>query len=355
MAEHPIFKGKVEHLESKTFTDSPIEFTTSATILKDDLDRIRLSPAGHVMTWGQMMDNRQAVEDYLRQTIASSHSLEDPSKYDLNFLLSDAHVSDIQSTDNNGGLVLAGTLAMPHVEGMTFPGDVHNGRFRKVFDVRRPKHFAMGNPHSFMHSLKHGTVTNRYPLITAESQTLPHVKYPNGEIHGGSPFAVEFVDRPDGTVAVRPRGPGMLHGHLINNDTVYGGTDARPMVQQYLRPTAGDGVQTENHVHVPSGIYQESWFMKRPQYHTEKGPVVPLDEYTQGTYDFLDQVNSSRSTNFDSSGIWWNAQYLKEVPCIKLFLTLRVVPIVDFHEEGKDAIPYTNLRRHVKAQMREMD
>lgn len=355
MAEHPIFKAKVDHMESKTLTDSPVEFTTSATILHPDLDRIKKTKGGCVLTWGEMMDDRQGVEDYLRRTVGASHSLDDPHKQDFNFLLADAHVSDIQSPDNSGGLVLAGTLAMPHVDGITFPGDIHNGKYRKVFDVRRPKSFAVGQPHSFMHTLKHSTVQNRYPLITAESQTLPHVKYPSGEIHGGSPFSVGFEEREDGTTAVRTRASPLLHGHMINNENVYCGADARPEVQQYLRPTAGDGVQTENHVHVPTKTYQECWFLKRPQYHTEKGPVVPLDDYTQGAYDFLDQVNSSRSTNFDSSGIWWNAQYFKDVPCIKMFLTLRIVPIVDLHGEGRDDIPYTNLRRHIKAQMKEMD
>lgn len=355
MSEHPIFKSKVEHLESKTYTDSPIEFTTSATLKKNDLDKIRTTAGGDVLTWGQMIDNRAAVEDYLKRVIASQHSLGEHDKYDLNFLLSDVKVSDIQSTDNNGGLVLAGSLAMPHIEGMTHPTHYHNGKFRKVFDVSRPSNLAMGQPHSFMHALKHSNVHKEYPLITVDSQTLPHVMYPNGEIHGGNRFAVKYDERPDGTLQVVPQGPGMMHGHMISNDQVYGDIEARPMVSTHLVPMASGGVNTENRVLIPPKIYQESWFAKSPQYHTDKGPMVPLDEYVQGNYDFLSQLDSSRSTNLDSSGIWWDVQYLKDVPCIKMFLTFRIVPIVDFHKEGTKTVPYNNLLRHVKSQLVEMD
>lgn len=357
MPEHPIFKSKIEHLESKTYTDSPIEFTTSATLLKKDLEGIRSNADGKVMTWGEMIDNRAAVEDYIRANVNFTHKLGKDKEGDnaFNFILSDAKVHGIQSPDPNHGLLLAGTAAFPHIEGMNYPGHQHNGVWRKVFDLNRPRFLGLGQPHSFGAIPKHHHSNDEHILFHVDSQTMPRVMYPDGEIHGASPFAVSFKERDDGSLQVVPRGPGMMHGHMVNNGSVYGGLAVRPRVSTHLRPTAGDGVVTEEHVLIPPGIYQESWFSKSPQYHTDKGPMVPLKEYAEGTYDFLDQLNSTRVTNFDSSGIWWNAQYLKEIPCIKMFLTFRIVPIVDYHSEGAKTVPYQNLLKHVKGELEEVD
>jgi hypothetical protein len=362
MSEHPIFKSKVEHLESKTYTDSPIEFTTSATLLKKDLERIRSNADGEVMTWGQMIDNRAAVEEYLRSQINFNHKLmkkkdnkDKNGDEPVNFILSDAKVHGIQSPDPHGGLVMAGTAAFPYIEGMDYPSHQHNGKWRKVFDLNRPRFLALGKPHSFGAIPKPQHSKDEHILFHIDSQTMPQVMYPDGEIHGASPFAVTFKERDDGSLQVVPRGPGMMHGHMINNESVYGCVTARPQVSTHLRPTAGDGVVTEEHVLIPPGIYQESWFSRSPQYHTDKGPMVPLKEYAEGTYDFLDQLNSTRVTNLDSSGIWWNAQYLKDIPCIKMFLTFRIIPIVDYHKEGAKTVPYQNLLKHVKGVIEEVD
>lgn len=44
--KHPIFKEKLSTLESKTYTDSPVEFTTSATLTKAMLDEIKETDGG---------------------------------------------------------------------------------------------------------------------------------------------------------------------------------------------------------------------------------------------------------------------------------------------------------------------
>lgn len=353
MSEHPIFKSKVQHLEKKKFTDSPIQFTTTATILRDDLLAIRGSPDGKVITFDKLIDNFKSVEDYLKRTIASCHSLDGHEKYEFNFLLSDVKISDIQTPDNDGGLVVAGSLAMPYIDGITYPIDENNGEFRKILDLTKPTAFALGKPHSFVHSLKHSNLHKEHVLVDHKSKTLPSVKYPDGKVVGQGDFALEYAPRDDGSLQVVPKGPLMLHGHVINNDTVYGGSASRPSYSEHLRPTPDKGVHVDTHVHIPPNTYQESWFVHKSHYNTSNGPVVPFDEYAQGTYDFLGMYNYSRPTNFKSSGIWFNIQFLKEVSCLKFLLTFRIVPIVDCHEEGSvEAIPFANLSKHLKSKLR---
>lgn len=354
--KHPIFTEKLATLESKTYTDSPIEFTTSATLTKPMLDQINETDGGKVYTWAEMIDNAAEVEKFLQTSVNTSHHLGDSQKMPLNFLLPDVKVHNFQTTDPTGFFGISGILAWPKIQGMTHNTLAHDGKFQKVFCVNRPKVFGhQGDLMAFNHVMKPHNTGAEYILASLNSQMMPSVKYPNGDIHGASPFAVDLVLRDDGTTKVVPRGAGMMHGHMINNGSVYGDVKSRPTWSSFLRPTAGDGVITEEHVLIPPKVYQECWWSKSPQYHTDKGPMVPLPEYVQGTYDFQDQILSSRSTNFNHSGIWWNAQFLRDVPCVKLHLTFRVVPIVDYHSEGAQNIPYQNLVKFAKSEMEEAE
>lgn len=356
MSDHPIFQSKIHHIEKKKFTDSPIQFTTTATVLRDDLLAIRKDPDGKVITFDKLIDNFKSVEDYLKRSIASCHSLDGHEKYELNFLLSDIKISDIQTPDNDGGLVVAGSLAMPYIDGITYPTDENNGEFRKILDLSKPTAFALGKPHSFVHSLKHNNIGKEHVLVDHKSKTLPSIKYPDGKVVGKGDFAVEYSARDDGSLQVVPKGPIMMHGHVITNKSVYGDSEARPTYSEHLRPTSNDGVQVDTHVHVPPNTYQESWFVNKAQYSTSNGPVVPFNEYAQGTYDFLGTFNYSRPTNFHSSGIWFNMQYLKEISCLKFLLTFRIIPIVDCHEEGTvEGIPFANLTKHLKSKLKLAD
>lgn len=354
--EHPIFKAKVNALETKTYPDNSMEMTTSATLNNDQLDKIRATKGGKVYTWAEMIDNSADVSDFLKASIGTSHHLGDYRKMPLNFLLSDVKVHNIQTTDPNGFFNLAGTLAWPKIKGMTYSTQVHNGKYQKAYPVDRPLAFDHdGQIVCFNHVTKPHNSGAEYVLVSHNSQMLPSVKYPNGEIHGASPFVVDLVPREDGSTKVVPRGAGLLHGHMINNDTIYGDVTARPKWSSFLRPN-GDGVVSEEHVQIPPNIYQEHWWKKSTQYHTDKGPMVPHGEYVQGTYDFLDQIlNGSRCTNFDHSGIWWNAQYIRDIPCVKMHITFRIVPIVDYHSDGAQNIPYQNLLKASKNEIEEAD
>jgi hypothetical protein len=147
----------------------------------------------------------------------------------------------------------------------------------------------------------------------------------------------------------------MLHGHVINNETAYT-NNARPTVSKYLQPIQGNAVQTVLHTHLPTGSYQKEWWNKRSGYHEENGcTVVPIDEYTQATYDFIDQLNSNRATNFQSAGLWWNAQMVRSVPCMKFNLKFRIVPIIDAHEDNAEQIPFANQRRFIRSLMLHRD
>lgn len=349
MDTHPLSTAK-DRAAATMLANTPIEFTTTCTISGTDLDTIKAKSGGHVLLFKDMIDNYSQVELALKKQVASAYSLLEPEKLDLNFLLTDLYASDLQTMDSAGGLVVGASLAFPSIDGISHCLEVNDGTWRKIHDLDRPGAFILGEQHAFIHPLKHNSVERTYPLITAGSRTLPQVMYPNMKLAGVNPCPVQYRVRPDQSLEVHQVGPVLLHGHHIKNSTAYT-NDLRPVVAQYLRPMPGEAIQTEYHTHLPLGSYQKEWWNKRPEYQKENGCLVPIDEYTQATYDFMDQLNSNRATNFSSSGLWWNAQLCRPVPCMKFNLKFRVVPIIEAHRENAEQIPFANQRRHLRSLM----
>jgi len=345
-------REKEHYSRNYTLSPSPEEFHVTCTISGSTLSKIKGNPEGEVLLFSEMIDNFDKVLHDLTMNVGAYSSLRDVEelKKNFNFLLTDLSISDIQTIDNVGGLVVAGSLVLPALDCITHPVENRNGSWKKVHDLDSPKFYCLGNRHSFIQPLKPSEMSRVHKLISAESRTLNPVMYPNGNIAGVSSSPIVFKVRPDQSLEVRAQGPVLLHGHLINNNTSYA-NDKRPICSQYIRPMPGDAIQTEYHIHLPTGSYPHAWFQKRPELQKHDGCLVPIDEYTQACYDFMQQVNANRSTNFDSSGIQWNAQMIRDVPCMKFTLNFRIVPIIEIYHDNAMSIPYAVLRDHLRNQL----
>ena len=222
-----------------------------------------------------------AVESSLKKRIAASYSLLEPSKLELNFLLTDLSIEDIQTIDGNASLLLGGSLAFPAIDHISHPLDDTDGVWRKIFDIDRPIAYVRGQQHSFCHPIKYDAMSRSHQIISNDSRTVEQVMYPNGHVVGVTGGPIHYSNRKDGSVKAEAVRPVLLHGHLINNENAYE-TTARPYVSQFLRPMGNDAaIQTEYHTHLPHGSYQHAWFKHRPELQKEFGSLVPMDEYTQ--------------------------------------------------------------------------
>ena len=355
MADHRLYKAKMESVHKFTLAQSPLSFSVSCTLGANHLSRIRAQESGAVLTFDEMIDNFPEFHKDLQLQVASVYSTRRPEDTELNFCMTDLSITDIQAVDNAGSLTVAGSVVLPYLRCVSHPLNITDGTWRRVQDRDRPCAYVGGQRHSFIHTLKHQTVSNEYQLISLNSRTLDPVMYPNRQIVGTASSPIAFRSRPDQSLQVVQMAPPLLHGHLITNKTAYE-CEGLPVVSQYLRPGGPDSAMTtEYHTHLPVGSYQHSWFHLRPELQKENGSLVPLDEYTAACYDFLQQVNSNRATNFKQSGIWWNVQYLRENPCVKFTLKFRIVPIVENHPDNIESIPFSNLRQHLRGQMVHMD
>ena len=272
-----------------------------------------------------MIDNFDAVESDLKRQVAANYSLRPSEDIDLNFLLTDLSLGDLQTMDSGGGVVVGASLAFPSIECISHQTDINNGRWRKIYDLDKPMAYTLGNKHSFIHPLKHDTVSREYQLITSASRTLEPILYPDSQIVGNKTSPITYIVRNDQSLEVKPTGPILLHGHTITNETAYDNCEKRPFVSEILRSVPGESVVADYHTHCPIGSYQHLWFHKQPELQNEKGCMVHLDDYSKACYDFLQQVNTNRSTNFGHSGLWWNAQVLRDVPCLKFTMKFRIV------------------------------
>lgn len=350
MDEQSIVRAKLDHDELYTIADQPMDLSMSATLDKDQLREIAASREGHVIPISEMVDNYEDVESALKKKLAFSYSLDDPAKFPLNFLLLDASVSDIQSPDNNGGLVIGGSLAFPQMYSTTMSIDDLSpcGSYRKILDHDAPIHFVMGQPHAFSHSLKHSRVDVSHPLITRHSKINPQILFPDGKIRGSGgvppPKYAELANK------------ALLHGHVIDNESMYPDNSFSTITEVLSADSSGHGgVKSQHLVAIPNKAWPRYWYKDRKSCNREQGAVVELGDYATDVYDFIDQYNSSRSTNFNKCGIWWNVETLKDVPKIKVKLSFRIVPIVLKHKEGKELIPYNNFVKHLASTITKVD
>lgn len=350
MEEQSILKAKLEHEELYTVADMPMDITMTATLDKEQLEEIGSSKKGHVIPIAKVVDNYDDVVESLKKKLAFSYSLEDPSKFKLNFLLLDANISDIQSPDNNGGMVLGGSLAFPQMYSTTMATDDISpcGKYRKVLDLDAPTHFVMGQSHAFCHSLKHSRVDVSHPLMTRHSKLNPVMVFPDGTIKGsGGVPPPKFA-----TLAKDAR----LYGHVIDNCSMYPDGQFSTITETMTVDGSGNGgVKSQHIVAIPNSAWPRSWYSDKKSCDREEGAVVPLHDYAKDMYNFIDKYNASRSTNFDKCGIWWNTECLKKVPQIKAKLAFRIVPIVPKHKDGKEYIPYNNFVRHLTRAINQTD
>lgn len=349
-------REKEHYSQNYTLSPNPEDIQVTCTISGDTLTRIKGNPEGEVLLFSEMIDNFDEVLHDLVTNVGAYSSLRsvDELKKNFNFLLTDLSIGDIQTMDTNGGLVVGGSLVLPAIDCITHPIENRIRQWRMVHDLDAPKAYCLGKRHAFVQPLKPSEMSRVHKLIAAESRTLNPVMYPNGNIVGGASSPIVYKVRPDQTLEVRAHGPVLLHGHLINNSTSYVNSK-RPQCSQYIRPMPGDALQTEYHIHLPTGSYPHAWFQKRPELQKQDGCLVPIDDYTQACYDFMQQVNTNRSTNFSSSGIHWNAQMMRDVPCMKFNLNFRIVPIIEVHEDNAETIPYAVLRNHLRNQLVHVD
>lgn len=349
--EHTLSKAKLQG-EKYMLASSPIEFATSCTMTGQDLKRIASKPTGDVILFRDMIDDCDLVEQDLKRHVSSLYSLRDAKELSYNFLLTDLTIGDIQTMDNNGGLVVGGSLAFPAIDCISHPTDITDGRYRRIFDIDKSHYYTLGQKHSFLHPLKHGCVSREYQLIGSKSRTLEPVLYPNSQIGAASGSSIFYKVRQDQSLEAVPSGPVLIHGHMIDNETAYDSQD-RPICSLYSTAVPNQPVTNTYHALLPQGSYQHVWFHKREELKNGANSLVPIDEYTQATYDFLHQVNSNRCTNFDHSGISWNAQLTRDVPCMKFTLKFRVVPIIErqHQDSNPEAIPFATLRNHLQSLM----
>lgn len=349
MDEQSILRAKLEHNDLYTTADQPMDITVTATLDSEQLKAITENKQGHVIPISEVVDNYDDVTESLRRKLAFNYSLDEPSKFKLNFLLLDANISNIQSPDNNGGMVLGGSLAFPNMYSSNMPTDQISkcGKYRKVIDLNAPSHFVIGQEHAFSHSLKHSRVDVSHPLLSRHSKINPIILFPDGNIRGsgGVPppmFASLGSDA-------------MLHGHTIDNASMYPGKYSTLTEVLTADGSGHGGIKSQHLVAIPNDAYPRSWYKEKKSCDREQGAVVPLNDYARDMYDFIDNYNQSRSTNFDKCAIWWNAECLKKVPQIKATLGFRIVPIVPRHKEGKVLIPYNNFVKHLTRSIHKVD
>jgi hypothetical protein len=339
----PIAEAKKEH-ERMTLADQPLAFTTTCTLTNAQILASAKNPEGIVIPFSQMIDGYDTMKRRLQSVLATNYSLDESSKFPLNFLLMSLDISDIQSPDSNGGIFFAGSLAFPYIKGHSFPHEhvSDSMKFRKIIDFTEPVEFAR-EAHKFTHPLKHETVVAKYNLINEHTRINPRLVFPDRTVPGkGGVFSPQSA---------------ILHGHAITHDTALP-DDEQCTVSEVLSAeggTHGAGVKSRQLVGLHERAYQRRWFQDNPAYDRENGAVVPLEMYSRAVYEFLDNMNSSRSVNFDTAGLWINTRILKEVPLITFKLSFKIYPIVPVHEENKELVPYHNFVKHLRGAMRVTD
>lgn len=356
MQEQEIVKAKLDHA-NYTVADTPYEFSTSITLDGDQLDRIKTSENGMHIPLAEVIDEPEKVEESIKRRMGFNYSLDDHSKMPLNFVLLDASVTGLKSPDPNGSMMIGGSIALPAVHAATFPFDdlTPDGRYKKVLPYHLPAHFVNGNAHAFSHTLGHTNVDNEYSLISRGSAISPRIIFPSGETEGTGGVLPED----DAKLVEHAKRHLVLHGHAINENSVYPG-NCRPTISEVLSADsrAGGAVKSQHLVALRNGSFPVAWYGKDQdqKFHRDEGVVAPIDDFTYRTFHFMDSCNESRSTNFKDCCIWWDIDHLKSVPKVKAKIKFKILPIVPFHEDkGKVFIPYQNMVKHLRASLRTVD
>jgi hypothetical protein len=327
MSEHILTKAKNEYAKTHGLSDQPLKLEVVCTLGVKTLEKIQ-NEGGKVVKFSDMFDEYASIKEDLERLISFYYVPVEAQKYDFKFLLNHLDISDIQCPDNNNSLVLGGSLAIPELHGLSFPTDHGDGKFKKIFDLNEPRRYISGRPCAFIHALKHSMTDSKYNIIKATADVNPKILLPGDT----------FVKQP---------GPPMLYSHLINNDTLYKGSDY-PTIVQYLRSQGQDSLLRDYRVTIPESSYLRQWHKNKENFDTETGCDIPLDIHVKSSYMFLDNLNHHRATTFDRSGIFWDVQQMKSCP-IKFKLSFDITPIVPICE-NKETIPHMNFKRSLRCQ-----
>lgn len=365
MSNHNLYKAKIDTIEKNTIPSTPLEFTTTCSLNGSQInDIIDSEDQGNVVLFKDMINNFEAVYNDLKRQIVSKYSLRNVSEFDLNFLLTDLSIGDIQSPEELQGIFLGASLSMPFIENISHQNDHHNGKFRKIFDLDKSVSYILGQRHSFVHPLRNNNIGEReYELINNKSKTLEPMVYKQNEIIGNNRGPISYKTRNDNTLEIikNSDSPILYHGYQIDNTSAYE-SEKRPTLTKMMIP--GETIKTEFHINCPNDSYQNVWYHN--QMDTQEGTIVKLDDYSKGIYNFIEQVNNNRSTNFGKSGLWFNILYQHQksirnnfnkripnsnFPIINFTLKFRLVPFIEKYEDGQETIPFTNLKKHIKENM----
>jgi hypothetical protein len=358
MHDQKILKAKLEHA-NYTVADQPYEFSTTMTLDEDKLKQIHSTDGGVHIPLSSVIDNYDKVENRLKRVIGDQYSLDDHKKLPINFLLVDAGISGIKSPDPYGGMTLGGSITLPAVHAATLPTDELTPcrRHRKLLPINQPHYFINGNPHAFSHTLSHHNVDNEYKLLGSDSKLNSRMVFPSkkaegsgGELPSDPRLLVDYVKGSDV----------FLHGHVVDQDAMY--PSGNPTVTEILSADAraGGSVKSQYLVAIKNGNYPVVWWQSKKEdekHIRDEGAVVPIDDFAYRMFHFIDSCNEARSTNFDKCCIWWDIDHLNihRVPKITAKLKFKILPVVPYHEEGKEFVPYQNFVRHLKSEIDQVD
>jgi hypothetical protein len=360
MNDQELVKAKLEHA-NLTVADKPYEFSTAITLTREQLGRINTTPGGVNIPISEVIDNYPQVEDRLKRVFANQYSLDDHVKSPLNFMLVNAGIYGIKSPDPYGGMTLGGTLTLPAVHAATMPTDEISpcGGHRKLLPGSKPHYFVNGFPHVFHHTLSHNNVDNQYELIENKSVLNTRLVFPNMQVEGNGGVLpsddkalVDYVKNKNNGV--------FIIGHQVNENSVYPGGD-RPTITEVLSADArqGGSVKSQHLIAVKNGTFPATWYNNAvdKRHIRDEGVVVPVDDFAHKTYHFIDSCNESRATNFHTAGIWWDVDHinLTNIPKITAKLKFKILPIVPYHEYGKEHIPYQNFVKHLRNEITQVD
>lgn len=357
MQHQEIVKAKIDHANF-TVADVPYKFSTAITLNAEQLERIKNNEEGFPIPLSEVIDDVVKVEDSIKKRMGFNYSMDDYDKMPFNFVLLDASITGIKSPDANGSMMLGGSLTLPAVHAATLPFDEVSscGRHRKILPYKAPLHFIKGNPHVFTHTLTHTGASLEYSLLD-RSAINPRMIFPGGDVEG----TMGALPMDDDELVRHAKQRLVLHGHVINDRSVYPNEALRPTCTEVISADSRDGgaVKSQHLVALRNGSFPVAWYMSKEadkKFHRDEGVVAPIDDFVHKTYHFIDSCNESRATNFNECCVWWDVDQLKGVPQIKAKLNFEILPIVPYYDkESKVYVPYQNMVKHLRSQILKVD
>lgn len=361
--ENPIVESKSEHAKF-TVADTPHEFSTGITLSPKQLKLVNDTPGGHHFKLSDLIDNYPAFEDRLKLLYANQYSLDDPDKFLLNFLLISAGISGIRTPDPYNGLTFGGSLTQRAHHAGTMPTDVltPDKEHKKLLARNVAPSFIDGHDHTFSHTLTPEMAKKNYTLLNEGFVLNDRLICPQTKAREGTGGVL-----PDDNRAlveyVKNRANGVfLPGHSVNNESMYPTKSHLPTRTEMLTADSKKGgvVESQHSVALRNGGFPSTWYETKAddQRHIrDEGVQAPLDDFAYKNFHFIDSLNEARSTNFHNTGLWLDMDHFKldNVPKVTAKLSFKILPIVPYHAEGKEFIPYHNFVKHLKSEITEVD